>query len=196
MSAAAPPRLGYRLTVPAAWDRVDLTSPHRDRVVRDLVARQFAGLDDQPVARRRATALLLEQVSRAHDLGGLEAHLSVRPVGGVVVPASLLVHALPGRPGPRELHERLSGSGDVTVSRLPAGDAVRRRRTTGAGQGADDAARCCLLEHFVPVPAAPGLPPAVLVLAGTTVPGPLEEPLVELFDVIARSLRWTGEAAA
>lgn len=64
--------------------------------------RQFAGTDDQPLAKAQVRRLLEEQAAAAGDLGARLMALSVFDYAGAPVPASLLVHwieipALDGR---------------------------------------------------------------------------------------------------
>ena len=185
MSTTAPaPPTGYRLAVPAWWDRVDLTSPHREDVVERIVARQFRGIDDAPLARREATRLLQDQVRQAHDVGGLELHLSVRAVAGVVLPASLLVHVVPADAVP-------VGEG-ATAWTGGAGAGTRRRRERLLDGGTAGPVATTVLEHHVPVPAGLTPVPALLALTATTTSGALADHLVGLFDAIAATLRWTS----
>ncbi|WP_432506217.1 hypothetical protein [Kineococcus arenarius] len=190
---------GYAVTVPAAWDRVPLDDGARERAVRRIVARGFAGRDDRPLLRAAVERELLSAAAEAASRGGLELHLAARPVAGVVVPASLLVHVLPpeavGAPGAAGLAAALTTGADpaaVTVVELPAGPAVRRRRTLPAVAGEDGARPgSVVVDHFVPLPGAAAGPPTVLVLTGSTPRVPWEEGVVVLLDAVARTLRWT-----
>lgn len=61
----------------------------RQRSVAALGERQFEGLDHQPVLKAEARAKLLDQATRAADIGGRVLALSMMTVGGVPVPASM-----------------------------------------------------------------------------------------------------------
>ncbi|GAA0300620.1 hypothetical protein [Kineococcus aurantiacus] len=177
------PVRGYRLAVPAWWDRVDLTAPEpeRQRVVTDLVARQFRGRDDAPLARRDVTRLLLEQVRHAHEVGGLELHLSARAVAGVVVPVSLLVHALPA--------DAVHAEPGFETWTTGAGTGVRRRREQHLDGGPEGPVATTVVEHRVPAPVAAG---TWLALTTSTVSGPLADPVAGLADAVAATLRWVA----
>ncbi|PRY13381.1 hypothetical protein CLV37_10849 [Kineococcus rhizosphaerae] len=74
------------------------------------------------------------------------------------------------------------------VRDLPAGQAVRRVRRHALSAG-EDRLPVVAVEHFVPVP---GVAPTFLVVSGHTLDGPLEAAVVELFDTVVATLRWTG----
>lgn len=180
MSVASGPVRGYRLAVPGWWDRVDLTSPHREQVVEQLVARQFRGLDDAPLARRNTSRMLVEQVRDAHRLGGLELHVSARAVAGVVLPASLLVHVVPA--------DAVHADEGFLPWSAAAGPGLRRRREQPLGGDGDPGAT--VVEFRVPAPVATP-EPTWLALTASTTSGVLADHLVGLFDAVATTLRWT-----
>jgi hypothetical protein len=178
---------GYRLVVPDGWFAVDLDPGLRQRSAIALVERQFAGLDNVPHLKAQAREELLTRAEAAHAAGGLEMFLSMQQVGGIPIPASLVVFLVPP-PGTQEVTvEELSRTLDdddrqVDVVNLPAGTSVRVLRRIGS----QDESASATLEVFVPVPGGG----AWLLLSFSAPLGPLAPALTKLFDAICTTLRW------
>lgn len=199
------PPSDYRLAVPDGWERVvldpDRWGPRIDR----LVARQFRGIDDQPHLRRQIADEMKDRAAAAHANGGVEMYLSLAEVGGVPLPAGLVVTVVAPEPGGTlpDLDAigiaRGAEGADVGMLDLPAGPALRHRY------------------REVPAPVPPGEPPSAsggrilgstmpvthldfeiaipnsplhLLLSFSTSMDPLADVLVELFDTIATTLQW------
>ncbi|MGP3971782.1 hypothetical protein [Streptomyces sp. 6N223] len=142
-------------------------------------------------------------VDRAARSDGIELYLSTHSVLGVPVPASLLVSAEPEDPRlpdaiPVELladglREKHGERAEVAVVALPSGPAVRCRRrelTDDARDlGVPPDRSSTPLEIYVPVPGSR----AWLLLTFSAPLPELAEAQVEMFDVIAASLRWSWE---
>ena len=198
MTAAGP---GYRLVLPEGWWALDLEPGRWPAQVAALVERQWRGVDDAPHLKAQARAELDRVAADAARAGGVQLFLSVGALAGVPLSASLLVSRLPAG-GPAAL-EGLAGSAaaagrEVTRPRLPAGPALRTRwrRDAGSTDGlagdlsaaqAEALTTTCVDVHL-PVPGSPEL----LVLQFRTGLAPLADALVELFDAVAGTLRWTG----
>lgn len=188
----------YRLLVPAGWWAIDLDPATRDEHVAALVEQQWRGIDNAPHLKAEARAELGRQAAEA---GGLQLFLSVGTLAGVPLSASLLVSSVPlGAPAELgQLAERNRSAGrDVDQVQLPAGTALRTAWREASPQlAADDddgepmPATTCLDLHL-PVPDAP----RVLLLQFRTPMEPLADVLVELFDAIAETLRWTRPVTA
>ncbi|MGH3244927.1 MAG: hypothetical protein ACRDOI_01730, partial [Trebonia sp.] len=67
---------GYRMIVPDGWFGIDLPPGRRERSVRTLLDRQFAGIDNAPQLKAQARQELLDRAKAAHAAGGLEMFLS------------------------------------------------------------------------------------------------------------------------
>ncbi|MBB0243114.1 hypothetical protein FNQ90_03055 [Streptomyces alkaliphilus] len=191
---------GYRLVTPTDWFRIPLTDEgRRDRSVRALVDRTCPDRDGDALRRRELTEFIGDLARRGAEQDGVELYLSTQTVLDVPVPASLLISLeIDDRPRPLPmphdllaagLREKYSGA-DVSIVGLPAGTAVRCRREDRSGRiqevGADPARPGTLLEYFVQVPDTG----VHLVLTFNTPVAELADALVEMFDAIARSLRW------
>jgi len=89
------PASGYRLVVPDGWFAIDLEPGRRERSVAALVKRQFAGIDNAPHLKAQAREQLLAQTLAAQAAGGLEMFLSLDPVAGIPLAASLVIFLVP-----------------------------------------------------------------------------------------------------
>lgn len=177
--------LGYRLAVPDGWFTVDLGPERRQRSVRELVDRQFAGIDHAPHLKAQARQELLAQAEAAYTAGGLDMFLSLQEIAGIPLAASLVVFLVPE---PEDGHaadaDQLAGAlrgedRQVTVLDIPAGKSVRALRR-------ERVADTTTLEIFAPVPASG----AWLLLSFSAPLGPLAPAMTKLFDAICTTLRW------
>jgi hypothetical protein len=182
---------GYGLVVPDGWFTVDLDPGHRDRSVRALVERQFAGIDNAPHLKSQAREELLAKAEAAYAAGGLDMFLSMQQIAGIPLAASLIVFLVPAPEGGRaadagELADTLRGEDrEVSVIDLPAGKSVRVLRRSVSG-GSEPRAGGVTLEVFVSVPASG----AWLLLSFSAPLGPLAPAMTKLFDAICMTLRW------
>lgn len=194
----APPR-SYRLIVPSDWYRIDLDPGRSPTAVRALADRQFRGIDNQPALRRDLITLLDRQCDQARTVGGLELYIATTTIGPMPLAASLLVTLLPApihdpiataALDPTDWRDDLRADGHhADLVDLPAGTAVRTRRRTMPTT--DDPLGNTLpttnLDLRIPVPQSA----AYLLLSFATPLDPLADALVDLFDSVATSLRWT-----
>ena len=182
----------YQLVLPDGWSRIDVRPGPRKRDIARLMDAQFRGIDAAHALRQQLQGKLLEMAKAAHASGGIEIYLCHQDILGVPVPASLVVSLTPeGRDGRAITPQQLAGTfgaGQATLVELPSGTAVRTRRRTVPEP--DDPTGNILpvtnVDLYVPVPASG----RYLVLAFSTNLDPLADGLVELFDAIARTLRW------
>lgn len=173
----------YRLAVPEGWHRIGLEPGAREPSIARLVDRQFRGVDNVPRLKWQAREQLLRVAQHAYGNGGLELYVSLQTAAGLPLPASLVVTLTPPHDdpavvvAPKRLAEVLAGDdGEVTLTEIPAGPAVRvRRQDAGA-----------TLDMHVPVPESG----AYLILSFSTPLNALAAPMVGLFDSIASTLRW------
>jgi hypothetical protein len=173
----------YRLTVPEGWVRVDLHPGVREPALARLVDRQFRGVNNAADLKRQARDQFLRVAQYAYGNGGLELYVSLQTAGGLPLPASLVVTLTPPpdketlRVTPDRLAQALADDGgQVALTQLPAGPAVRVRRR----------AEATILDVHVIVPESG----AYLVLSFSTPLNALADAMLDLFDSIASTLRW------
>jgi hypothetical protein len=180
----------FGLITPEDWYRIPLQPPERrEASVSALIKRQFAGVDDQPVLRRKAEAQLRDTAQAGVDQGGVVLYLSFLEVGGIPLSASLLVSRLHQRFDGLDAVAALAGSGEVGLVTLPAaGRAARllRRERTKQSRKLGSEFADTVVEYFVPVPDRD----EVLMLTFSTPLEPIADAMVGLFDAVAETLRW------
>ncbi|MGW0500373.1 hypothetical protein ACWD0Z_34570 [Streptomyces sp. NPDC003007] len=109
----------FGLITPEDWYRIPLLpADRREGSVNALIRRQFTGVDDQPVLRRKAQEQLLGTAEAAVEQGGVVLYLSFLEAGGIPLSASLLVS---------RLYERFDALDAVAALRSP----TSRRGSTG-----------------------------------------------------------------
>jgi hypothetical protein len=180
----------FALITPEDWYRIPIQPrERREASVASLIARQWAGVDDQPILRRKAEEQVLGAAEAGAEQGGIVLYLSFLQAAGIPLSASLLVSRIPQRLDSLDAVTALAGRGEVTPVTLPgAGQAARtrrserNRRTKKLGSQYEDT----IVEYFVPVPGRD----ETLMLTFSTPMEPIADALVELFDAIAGSLRW------
>ncbi|MEU9554943.1 hypothetical protein [Streptomyces fumanus] len=195
------PPSDYRLLLPDGWFRLHIDPDQRAGSIDALVNRQFEGTDSAPHIKQVLRQELLAQAEAAYAEGGIELYVSLQRAGALTVPASLLVSLVP--PGPRgsaptvqDLAARFSAEeeAEVSVADIPAGKAVRVRRTTGqpdrsvpvGGTGPSEALPSVTVQYQLPVPGTDGH----LLLTFSTPLVRIADAMVELFDAVAGSLTW------
>ncbi|MGW5136232.1 hypothetical protein [Streptomyces sp. NPDC004135] len=180
----------FGLITPEDWYRVPLLpADRREASVTALIKRQFAGVDDQPVLRRKAEDQLLGTAEAAVEQGGVVLYLSFLEAGGIPLSASLLISRLYERFDGLDVVAALAGSGEVTLETLPAvGRAARvlRRERAKQSRKLGSEFEDTVVEYFVPVPDRE----EVLMLTFSTPLEPIADAMVELFDAVAGTLRW------
>ncbi len=153
-----------------------------------LIRRQFAGVDDQPILRRKAEEQLLGTATAGVEQGGVVLYLSFLEAGGIPLSASLLVSRLHRRFDGLDAVAALAGSGEVELMTLPAGRAARlvRRERSKQSRKLGSEFEDTVVEYFVPVPDRD----EVLMLTFSTPLEPIADAMVGLFDAVAGTLRW------
>ncbi|WP_151479647.1 hypothetical protein [Streptomyces albicerus] len=180
----------FGLITPEDWYRIPLQPlEQRQASVSALIKRQFAGVDDQPVLRRRSEEQLLGAAEAGAEQGGVVLYLSFLEAAGIPLSASLLISRIHQRFDSLDAVSALAGKGEVAPARLPAaGRAARRRRTerTREARRLGTEFEDTIVEYFVPVPDRD----EVLMLTFSTPLEPIADAMVELFDAVAGTLRW------
>ena len=89
--AEAPPPRDYRIAMPESWERVVLNPQTWDAAISHITDKQFKGQDNVPHIKAQLRDSLRRQAAEALANGGLELYLSLMVVGGLPLPASLVV---------------------------------------------------------------------------------------------------------
>ncbi|MDX3454418.1 hypothetical protein PV396_21135 [Streptomyces sp. ME02-8801-2C] len=179
----------FGLITPEDWYRIPLQPrERREASVSALIRRQFAGVDDQPILRRKAEEQLLDTAGAGVEQGGVVLYLSFLEVSGIPLSASLLVSHLHQKFDSLDAVAALAGSGEVQLTRLPAGRAARlvRRERSKQSRKLGSEFEDTVVEYFVPVPDRD----EVLMLTFSTPLEPIADAMVGLFDAVAGTLRW------
>ncbi|MEV7077161.1 hypothetical protein AB0N88_01200 [Streptomyces sp. NPDC093516] len=178
------------MITPEDWFRVPLLpADRREASLRALVTRRFAGVDDQPVLRRKTEEHLLGTAEAAVEQGGVVLYLSFLEAGGIPLSASLLISHLYERFDGLDAVAALAGSGEVSLETLPAVGRVARvlrRERTKQSRKLGSEFEDTVVEYFVPVPGRD----EVLMLTFSTPLEPIADAMVGLFDAVAATLRW------
>jgi hypothetical protein len=198
------PVTGYAMVLPGGWRRVPVLHG-TNRAITGILDEAFGRLPPSlPADKIRPYRLELERrlhgmVRQACGKGALDLYLPVEYVHGVAVPASFIVsRGIPGGAGlldPSQVVATLAaGSPDASPATVDGGTCVRLDRIAepDPAQGMPPARR---VDYIVPVP---GIPGDWLVIAFSTLgdgrpEGQFTQLLVELFDAIVSTFRWTTD---
>lgn len=191
---------GYTLVLPPGWRQVPVRAGTRE-VIREIVRDRFRVLPGH-VPRDALTPyrIALEQqltaaAAQARQRGGTELYLPVEPVRGTLIAASFVVSE--GSIGARDEHgtalilAAIAGNGPGLL--LDGARAARIERTAppDPARGVERGSRH--VDYTIPVPGGDGrwLVFAFSALSAGDPDDKLAGNLVELFDAIMSTLRWT-----
>jgi hypothetical protein len=191
------------MVLPGGWRRIPLLHGTR-RVVTDILDEVFGRLP-RNLSRDKVVPYRLElerrlqgMVRRARRQGALDLYLPVEYVHGVAVPASFIVSK--GMLGGGELLDAsqvvatmMAESGDASPVTVNGVKGVRFERTAEPDRTMKTPAASRRVDYVLPVP---GIPGEWLVIAFSTLgdgrpEGQFTRLLVELFDAIVSTFRWT-----
>jgi hypothetical protein len=202
----------FTVAVPANWYQLDLDPRTRTGTIAKLVEDRL-GATRTPLMRqlrRELTAMLRQYARQAASHGAIYAALMDQVVEGLSLSASLVIAV---GEAPRDAADEpvldpaglgrvmagLTDDSDAEVAprppaeefELPAGTAVRLRRTTNSGFAGSDGSTVLTAEtqYFVPVPGTGN----VLAMTFSTPNLSVRQALEELFDAIARTLDWVRD---
>lgn len=180
----------FGLVTPEDWYRIPLQpQDRREASIAALIRRQFAGVDDQPILRRKVEEQLLGTADAGVEQGGVVLYLSFLEAGGIPLSASLLISRLYEKFDGLDVVAALAGVGEVELTTLPAaGRAARlvRRERSKQSRKLGSEFEDTVVEYFVPVPDRD----EVLMLTFSTPLEPIADAMVGLFDAVAGTLRW------
>lgn len=181
--------VGATIVVPEDWWKVPLHPAQRRRAaVRSLVARQFRGLDNQPILRRGFETELDEVADEAAEHYGIVMYVSRQLVADVPMPISLIVRMLPAElAGMDQLHDELAGEDAVDVADLPSGRCLRRSRRVHPGkEGYGEPEASLTVDYWLEAPGGSGL----LQLTFSSPLVMVADALTELFDAVTSTVSW------
>lgn len=183
------------LVAPDDWWRIPLDDEARmARAVKELVDRQFKGLDNQPLLRRDAAQRITEQAQQAAAQGGIDMYLSYTAPVGVPLALSLTVSLVPAPPGHVSIrsvaHELQAAGHRAEVVELPHGTAVRRQRVTRPdvldAMEVPDQVEVVACDYFLEGP-----DDTLLLLAFSSPLAEVADALADLFHAVAGTVHWT-----
>ncbi|MGP3999146.1 hypothetical protein [Streptomyces sp. 8N706] len=198
---------GYTLIIPPGWARIPLREGTKAALERIF----FTHMDKVPdgVSRDDAMRFRLElrqqmqkkaRAARRH--GGLDLYLPVRPRGGRLIAASIIVSELPIGSAERAQNERVleglsasTASPGVTAVKVAGSNAIRRERVAAAEPDRELDIASRRVEYAMPVPGAPEK--WLSISFSTSGDGNPEsdftDVLVELFDAVVGTFKWRYE---
>jgi hypothetical protein len=205
------PATGYTLVLPPGWRQIPVRSGTRS-VIRKITHEAFRDLPTR-ISRDNVTPYRIELERRltaaaasARQQGGTELYLPVEMVDGMVIPASFVVsegsfHAAPGEPGsgsPEVLYRLTAGNDDAQAVTLDEATGVRVEHTAppDPAHGIDYGSRRVDYTIAVPGDASRWLIFAFSALGAGDQGDTFAGLLVELFDAIMSTFRWTRSSAA
>jgi hypothetical protein len=203
MSADPAAQIGYQLVLPPGWIRIPLREDP-EPIIDTILARSFSNLpaDRYGPIRAELTKRILAQVAVARDNEGLDLYVPVERMHGQIIAASFLVGLMPFHsvevPDAADVlaHYAAQSEGAELVE-LGGAAAVRTERVVAAEPAADPNAEESFGSRRVDyVTAIPNARDTFLSISFSTVgdgspDGEVAQVLVDLFDAIMSTFRWT-----
>ena len=199
------PTTGYTMVLPGGWRRIPVLHGTR-RAVTEILDEVFGRLPPN-LPRDKLMPYRLELERRLHGMvrqarrqGALDLYLPVEYVHGVAVPASFIVSkGMLGGGEPLDARQvaatMTAESGDASPVTVDGVKGVRFERTAEPDRTQQTPAASRRVDYVLPVP---GIPGDWLVIAFSTLgdgrpEGRFTRLLVELFDAIVSTFRWTTD---
>jgi hypothetical protein len=208
---------GYALVLPPGWRKIPVrygTDEAIREILDEVLGRVGSGTDRERLVRARVElqGRLSAMAMRAREASGVDLYLPVEYVHGTPVPASFSVsEGAPGSPGgtggspaataepdqalaPEELIAYLASADDATsLITLDGAPGIRTDHVAAADPGTEAPLPSRQVDYVV---AVPGSPDRWLMVVFSTVgdgdpAGQFANLLVELFDAIMSTFRWT-----
>jgi hypothetical protein len=192
---------GYRLILPPGWVKIPLREDPQAAIDR-ILDTSFADLPRDEVwqVRRELRERLLDQIKTASDNEGVDLYLPVERVHGVTIPASFVVAVLPfaaiESPSAEDvLALWIAESADAAPVDVDGSLAARAERIEPGVAGAEDGSqfpsrRVDYLIRF-PVPADVWLTISFSTIGDGRADSDFTAMMVELFDAVVGTFRWT-----
>jgi hypothetical protein len=209
---AAPAVSGYALVLPAGWRRIPVqhgTRPAIRAVVDEVLRKVSAGVsrDGLTPYRIELERRLSEMAKQARSAGGVDLYLPVEYTHGVTITASFVVSRVTLPDPPAELPDAdqadaaqfiaylMSADGDASPAEVAGAGAARKESVAAADPAQQIPYGSRRVDYMLPVP---GQPRGMLVVTFSTIgdgdpDGKFAKLLVELFDAIMTTFRWTRD---
>ncbi|GGN85881.1 hypothetical protein GCM10011579_077120 [Streptomyces albiflavescens] len=196
--------VGFNLVPPPGWDTIPLRSGTREaiqRIVRKSVSQLPAGFpkDDIPKARLQLTKELKQTVRQARNSDGLTLYLPVERMHGMLIPASFVASEPLGAPAgniePEAVLIDLARDAEEASAReLDGTAAVRILQKLPADPDKGVEVPSWRVQYTVPI--THSVPAQWLTFSFSTLTTPdmdieFTETLVELFDAVMTTFRWS-----
>jgi len=211
---------GYELVLPTGWRRIPVRTGTKQAiraVVDEVLRRVSAGVSRDSLTPHRIDLerRLSDMAKQARSVGGIDLYLPVEYSHGVTITASFVVSQIdlpdpPGEPPDADLIDaaqfvaELTSGGDgddeadddgvvVTKAEVAGTAAARRESVAGPDQAQQIAYGSRRVDYTIPVP---GSLRGLVVVSFSTIgdgdpDGEFAKLLVELFDAIMTTFRWT-----
>ncbi|NGO12194.1 hypothetical protein G5C60_32460 [Streptomyces sp. HC44] len=195
---------GFNLVPPPGWDTIPLQSGTKEaiqRIVRKSVSQLPAGFpkDDIPKARLQLTKELKKTIRHARSSDGLTLYLPVERMHGMLIPASFVASEPLGAPRANlepeaVLMDLARDAEDASVRELDGTAAVRTLQKLPADPDKGVDVPSWRVQYTVPIPHS--VPAQWLTFSFSTLAIPdmdveFTETLVELFDAVMTTFRWS-----
>jgi hypothetical protein len=206
---------GYAVVLPPGWRRIPIrqgTRPAIRSVVDEVLHRVSAGVsrDSLTPLRVELERRLSEMAKQARSAGGVDLYLPIEYTHGVTITASFVVSQVTLPEPPAELPDveqadtvqfvsyLTSGDGDASPVEIAGASAARKESVAAADPAQQIAYGSRRIDYMIPVPRHPR---SMLVVAFSTIgdgdpDGAFAKLLVELFDAIMTTFRWSEAQSA
>ena len=194
---------GYTIVLPAGWRRIPARAG-TDKAIKGILDEVFGKLskdlprDKVMPHRRELERRLAKMIRQARQKAAIDLYLPIEYIHGMPVPASFIVSqgALSGAgPGdPTQVVAYLAAqSDDASPITVDGAVGVRSERATGPDPATEIDVGSRRADYVL---AVPGAPDSWLMIAFSTLgsgdpDGPYARILVELFDAMMTTFRWT-----
>jgi hypothetical protein len=194
---------GYTIVLPPGWRRIPVrqgTAEAIREILDEVVGRVGSPGDREKLVRARVEiqGRLTAMASKARENGGVELYLPVEYVHGIAVPASFLVSE--GAPGGMNDGDRaqlvaaLAASDEsATLVEVDGAKGVRTELVAPADPANDVTLPTRRVDYVLPLPGPEGrwLMVVFSTLGDSDPEGEFAKILVQLFDAIMSTFRWT-----
>ncbi|MFC8661606.1 hypothetical protein [Streptomyces sp. NPDC057199] len=196
---------GFNIVPPPGWDTIPLQGGTRDaieRIVRKSVSQLPAGFpkDDIPKARLQLTKELKRTVRQARNSDGLTLYLPVERMHGMIIPASFVASEPLAAPTGKNIEAQAvlidlaRDAEDASLRQLDGTAAVRTLQKLPADPDKGVEVPSWRVQYTVPIPDS--APAQWLTFSFSTLVAPnmdieFTETLVELFDAVMTTFRWS-----
>lgn len=203
-AAPATAPTGFNIVPPPGWDAIPLKQGTREaiqRIVRKAVSQLPVGFakDDIPKARLLLSKELKHAVRQARKSRGLTLYLPVERMHGLLIPASFVASEPLGAPAEgvdpdAVLLDLARGNADASARELDGTPAVRTVRKMPAAPDRGVDLPSWQVQYTVPIPhstPAQWLTFSFSTLVAADMDIEFTETLVELFDAVMTTFRWS-----